>query len=161
MTLAAPSHWALPTYSFFGMPVMRPSPRLAKPARLKDQKAEAAAVNRSGQRLGTNARRDIRWALQQTPGDNVRDVTLHGVRISFNTTNPQGCKEAVPPRRGEPTQHKDSSKPDSADKPPNSRQRRSQARAKKYYEQLKAKGADAMAQDEPASARPPGPEPVA
>ena len=49
-------------------------------------------MHRSGQRLGTNARRDIRWALQQTPGEAVREVTLHGVKISFNTNTKEGAR---------------------------------------------------------------------
>lgn len=105
------------------------SSRSAKTAAATVPKHEAPAAIRSGQRLSTTARRDVRWAMQQVPGDHVRDVTLHGVKITFNT-NTNKYKESS---TTEPARHGgaslDARSLGDADKPLNSRQRRSRARA--------------------------------
>ena len=139
---------------------MSPSPRSAAKATATNRKAEPPAALRSGQRLGSNARRDIRWALQQTPGDAVRDVTLHGVKICFNTntTNKSQEKGGAPNRRDD--SRRDAQPTGDAEKPTNSRQRRSRARAKKHHAQLKQDKVDEMEQDKPASSRPPGLQPL-
>ena len=130
-----------------------------RPATKRDKKETQPAASRSSPRLSASARRDVRWALQQVPGEGVRDITMHGVKISFHTgINQVQAKGTVPHGRGENGQ--DSQRPEPAEKPLNSAQRRSRARAKKHYAALK-KASDAMAPDNPASAQPAGPEPLA
>ena len=89
-----------------------------------------------GRRLGKNARRDVRWAMQQQPRDHVRQVELHGVRISYNLN--QGAKNAgldggVSSRHVEPPSQQTPRDPGTADPPLNSRRRRSKARQIKYF----------------------------
>ena len=122
-----------------------------------DKKRESTTAPRSGQRLNASARRDVRWAMQQVPGESVRDITVHGVRIAFNASaNHVQAKAATPNRRGEASQ--DAQSPERAEKTLNSAQRRNRARAKKHYAELKRATA-AMEQDS-TSSLPAGPEPL-
>jgi len=129
-------------------------PRAAKDP---DKKGTTPAALRSAHRLTASARRDIRSAMQQVPGDSVRDVTVHGVKISFNASTNVQAKGAAPLRRSEISQ--DSQRPEHAEKPLNAAQRRSRARAKKHYAALK-QAKDAMAPEDPASTRPTDSEPL-
>ena len=86
-----------------------------------------------GRRLGKNARRDIRWAMQQQPRDNVRQVELHGVRISYlNKGASEGQDSSVSSRQAVPPSHTTPRDPGTAEPQLNSRRRRSRARIIKY-----------------------------
>ena len=145
------------------MPVAKPR-EVAKPTQTGVAKEGQPAAASRGRRLGKGARRDLRWALRQRPGDDVRDITLHGVRIAFHT-NAANKDDARDKRRVD--QNEAEHAPPHADKPKeNSRQRRSRARAEKYYKELRetraqpTTGAAAAAQvAETADMPPPPPRP--
>ena len=110
-----------------------------------DQSGPGAASR--GRRLGKNARRDIRWAMQQQPRDHVRHVELHGVRISyFNQGAGGGLESSASNRRAVPPPQTPPREP-SSDPPLNSRQKRSRERARRYY----ASKAAAAPQEQPAA----------
>ena len=96
------------------------------PSGKKEAEPNAAATTR-GRRLGKGARRDVRWAIRQHPGDNVRDMKLHGVTITYHNAS----KDARENRSDHREDGRDKSHAEKAEK--NSAQRRSEARAKKYY----------------------------
>ena len=112
----------------------RPTPTTNK------KEAEPAAATPRGRRLGKGARRDIRWALRQHPGDAVRDLKVHGVVITYNTGQVEKKKDdAYDDRR---VDRDEAAHAPSAEPSLNSAQRRSKARAKKYYAGLKDKAQD-------------------
>ena len=130
---------------------------VAKAKKAAPQEGKQAAATSRGRRLGKGARRDIRWALRQHPGDNVRDIMLHGVRISFHTTQGPTDKDDA---------HDDTRRVDrneavhdhSDENTLNSKQRRSRRRAKKYYGAMRAESerkAAAAEQDANAAVSPP------
>ena len=112
---------------------MQTRPAQRRPPTLSDKLGwtESAAAQR-GRRLGKGARRDIRWALRQDPGDSVKDITLHGVKITFvdkedtldvrRVDSDEGARDAA----GEATETKKTSA-----------QRRSARRAKKHFAKSK------------------------
>ena len=76
------------------MPVAKPR-EVATPTPTGQEGAPAPAAAHRGRRLGKGARRDIRWALRQHPGDDVREIMLHGVKIRFHSgpTDKDGTRE--------------------------------------------------------------------
>ena len=94
--------------------------RESRGATAGDQNSPPAASR--GRRLGRNARRDIRWAMQQQPHDNVRQVELHGVKISYYRKGAsEGQESSVSSRQAVPPSHTTPHDP-SPDPPLNSRQ---------------------------------------
>ena len=76
----ATTHESLGRQPFFwkAMPVAKPR-EVATPTPTGQEGAPAPAAAHRGRRLGKGARRDLRWALRQHPGDDVREIMLHGV----------------------------------------------------------------------------------
>ena len=105
--------------------------RESRGATAGDQECPSAASR--GRRLGRNARRDIRWAMQQQPHEHVRHVSLHGVKITF-ISNQGADSNQDTGRSNRPAQPESETTPRAADTSPplNSRQRRSRARLQKY-----------------------------
>ena len=85
-------------------------------------------------RLGKGARRDVKWALRQNPGDNVGELWVHGVKITYVAKKDAARDEGE--RRG--AQKAEKSPPVEKTAKKNSRQRRSERRAKKYFAMKKA-----------------------
>ena len=105
---------------------MQPS---RQPKKGKGSEPDAAQRDR---RLGKGARRDIKWALRQNPGDNVEELWVHGVKITY-VAKKDAARDT---RRGAQNTEK---KPPPVEKPKkNSRQRRSERRARIYFAMKKA-----------------------
>ena len=109
-----------------------PSPpfRESRGATAGDQNSPSAASR--GRRLGSNARRDIRWAMQQAPHERVTGMWLHGVRITYSDQGARRSSEESAATRGAgPASRTASSEPDGTTTL-NSRQRRSRKRLEAY-----------------------------
>ena len=104
--------------------------RESRGATTGDQDRPSAASR--GRRLGRNARRDIRWAMQQQPNEYVRHVTLHGVRITFSNQGADSSQDTGMSQRQVPPESQTTPHAAGTPPPPNSRQRRSRARLQKY-----------------------------
>ena len=104
--------------------------RESRGATAGDQNSPSAASR--GRRLGSNARRDIRWAMQQAPHERVTGVWLHGVRITFSDQGARRSSDEGAATRGAgPATRTASSDPDGT-ATLNSRQRRSRKRMEAY-----------------------------
>jgi hypothetical protein len=104
--------------------------RESRGATAGDQNSPSAASR--GRRLGSNARRDIRWAMQQAPHERVTGVWLHGVRITFSDQGARRSSEEGAATRGAgPATRTASSEPDGT-ATLNSRQRRSRKRLEAF-----------------------------
>ena len=104
--------------------------RESRGATAGDQNSPSAASR--GRRLGSNARRDIRWAMQQAPHERVTGVWLHGVRITYSDQGARRSSEEGAATRGAgPATRTASSDPDST-ATLNSRQRRSRKRMEAF-----------------------------
>ena len=150
---------------------MKPRDVAGPPADTTKESPQPAAASR-GRRLGKGARRDIRWALRQHPGDSVREVTIHGVRITF-TPGTTGKSDAHDDRRGERHEAglaEERGRQSPTEEKLNSAQRRSKARAKEYYDKLReqdkpapsgTRATSAGASSQPPPAASPDPPPAA
>ena len=142
------------------MPVAKPR-EVATPTPTGQEGAPAPAAAHRGRRLGKGARRDIRWALRQHPGDDVREIMLHGVKIRFHSgpTDKDGTHGIWGGARRADRDEVVREPP--ATPPLNSRQKRSRARANHYYAKLHsatdgpAPAAEMTAQDMDAEATSP------
>ena len=105
--------------------------REATPA-TAEREGRAPAAHR-GRRLGSGARRDLRWALQQHPGEHVREVCMHGVKITFFTQQAGRAKDSAIAHGQRDTPEPSSQSPEHDTPPLNSRRRRSRRRAQAYY----------------------------
>ena len=104
--------------------------RESRGATAGDQNSPSAASR--GRRLGSNARRDIRWAMQQAPHERVTGVWLHGVRITFSDQGARRSSDEGAATRGAgPATRTASSDPDGT-ATLNSRQRRSRKRLEAF-----------------------------
>ena len=104
--------------------------RESRGATAGDQNSPSAASR--GRRLGSNARRDIRWAMQQAPHERVTGVWLHGVRITYSDQGARRSSEEGAATRGAgPATRTASSYPDGT-ATLNSRQRRSRKRLEAF-----------------------------
>ena len=109
------------------MATMRPSPRNAGTgsARQNREDPKPPPVKR-GKRLSSSAKRDIAWAMKQQPGDNTGSIIVHGVKILY--TSPM-----VSTNGASKTKASGDQKDATAEKPLNSRQRRSRKRAEEHF----------------------------
>ena len=105
--------------------------REAAPA-TAERDGRAPAAHR-GRRLGSGARRDLRWALRQHPGEHVREVCMHGVKITFFTQQAGRAKDSAIAHGQRDTPEPSSQSPEHDTPPLNSRRRRSRRRAQAYY----------------------------